>query len=53
MAAWRNTAQDRDSMGGMNATERTRTGGGTNTSSQRDRTGTEGLQGNATGRTCG
>jgi hypothetical protein len=55
-----NTVQDRDRMGGKNATEgnrggstateqHNRTGGGTNTSAQRDRTGTEGLQGNATG----
>jgi hypothetical protein len=55
-----NTAQDRDHMGGKNASERNRggntaaeqqnrTGGGTNTSVQRDRSNTEGLQGNATG----
>jgi hypothetical protein len=55
----RNTAQEREHMGGKNAAERNRggtaaeqqnrTGGGTNMNAQRGRTGMEGLQGNASG----
>jgi hypothetical protein len=55
----RNSAQEREHMGGKNAAERNhggtaakernRAGGGTNMNAQRGRTGMEGLQGNATG----
>jgi hypothetical protein len=54
-----NAAQEHERMGGNNAAERNRNGnaaaeqqnrsGAPSTSAQRDRTGTEGLQGNATG----